>query len=117
MASPALPRSAATYLPQGVDVNLPPFSALAEVHGGSHQQNIGDAITVDIKGVDLTAVVRADLKETEEGVGAMLPARRGTATLPDGDISSLVPAMPPSLELQVQQQPGHPQLPVDALHC
>lgn len=47
----------------------------------------------------------------------MLPARRGTATLPDGDISSLVPAMPPSLELQVQQQPGHPQLPVDALHC
>lgn len=92
---PSSLRGAATYLPQGVDIDLPPLPALAEVHGGSHQQNVGDAVAVDIEGVDLATVVGANLEETEEGMRVMLLACRGTATLPSGDrrdISSFVPA-------------------------
>lgn len=76
---PGLLRGAAAYLLQGVDIDLAPLPALAEVHGGSHQQDIGDAIAVDIKGVDLAAVVGADLEETEEGMGETFLALRGTA--------------------------------------
>lgn len=66
---PVSPHGAALYLAQGVDIDLAPLSALAEVHGGSHQQNVGDTIAVDIEGVDLTAIVGADLEEIEEWVG------------------------------------------------
>lgn len=62
------------YLSQGVDVDLAPLPALAEVHGGSHQQHVRDTITVHIQGVDLASVVGADLGETgEDGSNPFLP--------------------------------------------
>lgn len=62
------------YLSQGVDVDLAPLPALAEVHGGSHQQHIRDTIAVHVQGVDLASVVGADLGETgEDGSNPFLP--------------------------------------------
>lgn len=52
------------YLSQGVDVDLAPLPALAEVHGGSHQQHVRDTVAVHVQGVDLASVVGADLGET-----------------------------------------------------
>lgn len=72
------------YLLQGVDVDFAPLPALTEVHGGSHQQNVCDTITIHIQGVDLTSIVGANLGETRgrwEHLGTVtLPAR--TAPVP-----------------------------------
>lgn len=119
---PVSPHGAAPYLAQRVDVDLAPLPALAEVHGRSHQQNVGDAVAVDVEGVDLTAVVGADLQETEEGMGwEQRPQRAGA--LPPSPAGATGTFRAPSLlqhrdsELRVRRQPGHPQLPVGASRC
>lgn len=64
----------ATHPPQGVHVDLAPLPALAEEHGRSHQQDVGDAVAVHVQGIDLAAVVGADLQETGwDGNDAITP--------------------------------------------
>lgn len=53
------------YLSQVVDVHPAPLSALTEVHGCAHQQDISHTIAVDVHRSDLTPVVRAYLRHRD----------------------------------------------------
>lgn len=84
-----MPREATShtqqYLSQAVDVHPASLSALAEVHGRAHQQDIGHAVPIDVHRGDLTPIVRAYLRHRDGeravglGGGEASPGRsRGT---------------------------------------
>lgn len=55
------------YLSQVVDVHPASLSALAEVHGGAHQQHVSHTVAVDVHRGDLAPVVRAYLRHRAGG--------------------------------------------------
>lgn len=60
------PKVKQVYLFQEIDGHLPPLSPLAEIHGGSDQQEVSDPVTVHIHRVDFTSIIGTDLEKSSE---------------------------------------------------